>query len=333
MITTNRRREHHVAARPSTVLLALALGAAALGSGAPAQAAESADGAGGQTLTVTQSTGLDPDGTRVTVTGTGFDETKGIYVAECVDNGPGARPTPCIGGIDMSGDAGASAWISSNPPGYGEGLAVPFDDGGSFEVTLTVQAADEQTDCLDPAVAPDGCVLAAFADHTRIDDRSSDVLIPLVFGGESNATEPDGPTADPTTDVADDPTSAEVTAEPTEEPTSDAPDEPSVAAEAATTEPGTSAGSGPFWLYLVLGLGVAGSAIAVIVQKARTARRAEAGRPGQGAGPSAGAGTAGTGSAGAGDAGPEDAGSGETATDDTDPGDTAPDDRPGGHGA
>jgi hypothetical protein len=54
--------------------------------------------------------------TRVTVTGRGFDETVGIYLALCVVPKPGERPTPCGGGVNKGGTGESSYWISSNPP-------------------------------------------------------------------------------------------------------------------------------------------------------------------------------------------------------------------------
>ncbi|NDL57782.1 hypothetical protein F7O44_11915 [Phytoactinopolyspora sp. XMNu-373] len=140
---------------------------------------------------MSKTSGLDPEGETITVSGSGFDLSKGIYVALCVDNGAGQAPTPCLGGVDMEGSSGSSAWISSNPPSYGEGLAEPFDEvggQGSFSVQLTVAASDEFTDCLDPSVAPNGCVVGTRADHTRTGDRSADVRIPVTFGGSGSGS-------------------------------------------------------------------------------------------------------------------------------------------------
>ncbi|MFI9639279.1 hypothetical protein ACIG87_04300 [Micromonospora sp. NPDC051925] len=133
-------------------------------------------GTGGQTLTVTPSSGVARAGAKVTVSGTGYDITKGIYVAFCVDNGAGVAPTPCGGGADTTGSTGASHWISSNPPSYGEGLAVPYGTGGSFRVTLTVGTRIGDVDC-----AVRRCVVASRADHTRTADRSQDVRVPITF--------------------------------------------------------------------------------------------------------------------------------------------------------
>jgi cell division septation protein DedD len=130
-------------------------------------------------ITVSKSTGLDPAGDTITVSGSGFDVTKGIYVAVCVDNGPGQVPTPCLGGADTGGGNGGSKWISSNPPSYGQGLATPYGPGGTFTVTLSVVAVDPVTgtDCTRVQ-----CAAVTRADHTRTSDRSQDARVPLAFG-------------------------------------------------------------------------------------------------------------------------------------------------------
>ncbi|TQE33949.1 immunoglobulin I-set domain protein [Streptomyces ipomoeae] len=133
----------------------------------------------GQKLTVTPVNDLATENQTLKVTGSGYDETKGVYVALCVDNGDGELPTPCVGGVDMTGESHTSAWISSNPPDYGEELAIPYEDGGRFEVELTVDAKDEYTDCFEAK-----CVLATRADHTLSGDRSQDVKVPVSFVGQ-----------------------------------------------------------------------------------------------------------------------------------------------------
>ena len=130
-------------------------------------------------ITVSKSTGLNPAGDTITVSGSGFDVNKGIYVAVCVDNGPGQVPTPCLGGADTSGGNGGSKWISSNPPSYGQGLTTPYGPGGTFTVTLSVVAVDPVTgtDCTKVQ-----CSAVTRADHTRTSDRSQDARVPLKFG-------------------------------------------------------------------------------------------------------------------------------------------------------
>ncbi len=127
-------------------------------------------------LTVSKTTGLSP-GSQVTVRGTGFDTSKGIYVAFCVKPRSGAAPGPCGGGADTDGDSAASEWISSNPPPYGKNLVVPYGANGSFTVTIRVSESIGGVDC-----TVEQCVIASRADHTRSSDRSQDVLIPIRFG-------------------------------------------------------------------------------------------------------------------------------------------------------
>ncbi|MEY9995630.1 hypothetical protein ABIE67_007662 [Streptomyces sp. V4I8] len=141
----------------------------------------------GQKLTVTPVNRLATENQTLKVTGSGYDVDKGVYVALCVDNGDGQLPTPCVGGVDMSGASHSSAWISSNPPDYGQDLAIPYGDGGSFEVELSVDAKDEFTDCFKAR-----CVLATRADHTLSGDRSQDVKVPVSFVGQDPVeTEPE----------------------------------------------------------------------------------------------------------------------------------------------
>ncbi|MDF3147903.1 immunoglobulin domain-containing protein, partial [Streptomyces sp. T21Q-yed] len=145
-------------------------------------------GPNGQKLTVTPVNNLATENQTVKVTGTGYDAKKGIYVALCVDNGDGELPTPCIGGVDMTGGSHSSAWISSNPPDYGEELAIPYGAGGTFEVELTADAKDEYTDCFKAT-----CVLATRGDHTLSGDRSQDVKVPVSFVGQDPVdTDDDG---------------------------------------------------------------------------------------------------------------------------------------------
>jgi len=93
---------------------------------------------GQRTLRVGRSQGLAPSGQTVAVAGSGYDVSKGVYVALCLVTPADQAPSPCGGGIDIDGVSGASAWISSNPPSYGEGLAQPYGEGGSFSVTVDV---------------------------------------------------------------------------------------------------------------------------------------------------------------------------------------------------
>jgi hypothetical protein len=111
----------------------------------------------------------------VRVTGRGYDPAIGIYVAVCTSAAPSSG-SACVGGADMTGASGSSAWISSDPPPYGEKLAIPFGPGGTFSVTLTVRASGPGLDCT--AVR---CGVITRADHTRYGTRSQDAFVPLRF--------------------------------------------------------------------------------------------------------------------------------------------------------
>ena len=160
------------------------LGATLVLGTAPAHAATTVvtmKGSGGQTLTTSQAKNLSLSGQYVTVSGRRYDETVGIYVAMCVLNGAGKEPTPCGGGIDKSGTGGASEWVSSNPPPYGVGLAVPFSIGGSFKVRLKVGPFIGSFDCRKVK-----CAIVTKADHLNQDNRSADVFIPVTFAIKKN---------------------------------------------------------------------------------------------------------------------------------------------------
>lgn len=132
-------------------------------------------GSYGQLLSVSKSTGI-KSGETLRVSGNRFDETVGIYVAICATPKKGVLPSPCGGGADESGTTGASKWISSNPPPYGDGLALPFSPGGRFSVTIKVGAKIGAIDCRKRS-----CAIVVRADHTRGDDRTHDLFIPLTF--------------------------------------------------------------------------------------------------------------------------------------------------------
>lgn len=140
----------------------------------------SATGRHGEVLTVSKVNGLKPNGAKIIVIGNKFDETVGIYVAFCVLPKKRVLPSPCGGGVDESGATGASKWISSNPPPYGQGLAMPFKPGGRFKVAIKVNAKIGKIDCRKVR-----CGIVVRADHTRGDDRTHDVFVPVSFQGSS----------------------------------------------------------------------------------------------------------------------------------------------------
>lgn len=164
-------------ALPRVAAAVLALGALSAGAAGAAGSSTTVTGAGGQSLTVSNTVDVSAAGEKLTVAGSGFDDFKGVYLAVCLTPAPGERPTPCGGGIDMTGESQTSVWISSNPPSYAKGLTTAYGPDGSFEAT--VFAAPELPDGRDCRDVP--CALVSRADHTRSSDRTQDVVIPLTF--------------------------------------------------------------------------------------------------------------------------------------------------------
>jgi hypothetical protein len=148
------------------------VGIVALLTTSPAQAVT---GTHGETLSVSKNMNI-KSGEKLIVTGQHFDETIGIYVAMCTVVKKGVLPSPCGGGIDETGASGASVWISSNPPSYGVGLAKPFLPGGRFSVSLKVSPMIGKLDCRKIK-----CAIYVRADHTRGDDRTHDLFVPISF--------------------------------------------------------------------------------------------------------------------------------------------------------
>ena len=144
---------------------------------APASAKNSATGSFGQSISVTKSTlEVSNKAQSVTVTGKGFDETIGIYLAYCVIPKPGAAPTPCGGGANKAGIGGASTWISSNAPPYGDGLAIAFKGGGRFTEKLSITKMIGKIDCTKIR-----CAITVRSDHLHVGDRTNDLFIPITF--------------------------------------------------------------------------------------------------------------------------------------------------------
>ena len=138
----------------------------------PISAASSIKGAQGQVLSVSKTTVK--SGSVVTVKGSFFDETVGIYLAFCVIPAKGNAPTPCGGGINKAGLSEASFWISSNPPPYAVGLTEEFLPGGRFSQKVKISKKIGKFDCTKVK-----CAITVRADHLRSNDRSSDLFIPI----------------------------------------------------------------------------------------------------------------------------------------------------------
>ena len=133
-----------------------------------------AKGLHGETLTIaTKST---KSGSVIKVEGAHFDESVGIYLAYCVMPAKGQLPTPCGGGANKAGIGDASYWISSNPPPYGKGLAIPYSPGGRFSQKLLISRNIGKFDCKKIK-----CAITVRADHLMASDRSYDLFIPVTI--------------------------------------------------------------------------------------------------------------------------------------------------------
>jgi hypothetical protein len=141
---------------------------------APAHAAVTAKNTNGSSISINKS--VYTKATMVTVTGRGFDETVGIYLALCVVPKSGERPTPCGGGVNKSGVGESSYWISSNPPPYGRSLAIEYLPGGRFSQKVNITKRIGKFDCTKVK-----CAITVRADHIREGDRSRDIFIPIKF--------------------------------------------------------------------------------------------------------------------------------------------------------
>ncbi len=217
---------------------------------------------GPRTLTVSKATGLNPDGDTVNVSGSGYDEAKGIYVALCIVPAAGQIPSPCGGGVNLTGSLGASFWISSNPPSYATNLAIPYGPGGSFSVSLTVgPVIDDAHDC-----RVIQCAIVTRSDHTRLSDRSQDVLVPISFAAPATATPVITPTTPGSTAVPATATPTATVAPPTDTPapTATATATPGRAPAAEVSEDGLTSTAGALSLHVSQAEGITpGSTVSV----------------------------------------------------------------------
>ncbi len=154
-----------------TVVIALVLSIALPTS---AHATISATGANGASISISKSKFT--KNSIVTVTGKDFDETVGIYLAYCVMPKKGSLPSPCGGGVNKTGMGDASYWISSNPPPYGIGLAIPFTPGGRFSEKVSVTKTIGKFDCRKVK-----CAITVRSDHLHEGDRTHDIFIPITI--------------------------------------------------------------------------------------------------------------------------------------------------------
>ena len=128
-------------------------------------------------------------GDRLVVSGTGYDGSRGIYVAICkIPDDAETKPGPCLGGVpDQEGAAGStvgaveyapSNWINDDWAWKLFG-ARSYDDLGAGTFTAYLEVGDPVGENLDCTV--DACGIFTRNDHTVLNDRSQDLYVPVGF--------------------------------------------------------------------------------------------------------------------------------------------------------
>lgn len=140
----------------------------------PAFAATSVRGSDGQKLMA--SVTRVKSGQEIQVSGQGFDETVGVYLAYCLLPKKGQAPSPCGGGVNKEGIGDASYWISSNAPSYATGLAIAFTPGGRFSEKIRITKKIGPHDC-----SKVRCAITVRSDHLHEGDRTHDLFIPITI--------------------------------------------------------------------------------------------------------------------------------------------------------
>ena len=127
------------------------------------------------------------EGDRIVVSGTGYDPSRGIYVAVCrIPDAAGGKPGPCIGGVpeeEGAGGVGAvdyapSNWINDDWAWKLLG-ARSFDDREAGTFTAYIEVGPPVSEGLDCTVAE--CGVFTRNDHTALTDRAQDLYVPVAF--------------------------------------------------------------------------------------------------------------------------------------------------------
>lgn len=129
-------------------------------------------------------------GERLVVSGSGYDGSRGIYVAICViPDDPTIKPGPCIGGVPEQAqetvEAGtvqyaASNWINDDWAWKLFG-ARSYDDVAAGTFTAYLEVGDPKGDGFD--CSTQACGIFTRNDHTALGDRVQDLYIPVQFAG------------------------------------------------------------------------------------------------------------------------------------------------------
>ncbi|MER6516513.1 hypothetical protein ABT246_06525 [Streptomyces sp. NPDC001553] len=167
------------AAFAATAAVALALGVSAGSAAAAGSSRTVTDGGTTYHLALTSSGTAAAGGQNITVSGSGYNTGRGVYVGLCAVSGPqgASKPTPCLGGSDQSGTTGASHWVSNTLGGTLPNTS-RFGAGGTFTVTIHVKADLGNGQICGETVE---CAVVTRADHFNSGNRAYDVHVPVTF--------------------------------------------------------------------------------------------------------------------------------------------------------
>lgn len=127
-------------------------------------------------------------GDRIVVSGSGYDASRGIYVAICViPESADIKPGPCIGGVPTQEQSDVaegtiqyapSNWINDDWAWKLFG-ARSYDDVTTGTFTAYLEVGDPVGDGFDCRV--DACGIYTRNDHTALSDRVQDLYLPVAF--------------------------------------------------------------------------------------------------------------------------------------------------------
>ncbi|MDO7882977.1 hypothetical protein [Antiquaquibacter soli] len=127
-------------------------------------------------------------GQRLIVSGSGYDSSRGIYVAICViPDDPSVKPGPCVGGVPDQEQTDVAAgtvqyapsnWINDDWAWKLFG-ARSYDDLAAGTFTAYLEVGDPAGDGFDCRV--DRCAIYSRNDHTALNDRVQDLYIPIRY--------------------------------------------------------------------------------------------------------------------------------------------------------
>ncbi|MCB1029809.1 MAG: hypothetical protein KDA95_00640 [Acidimicrobiales bacterium] len=148
------------------------LGAALAGISAPSAGAASSTGV----LSLSKSSDLVAAGDTITINGSGFDSSRGIYIQFCKQ--PTAAPGTAEGRPAPADCSASQAWVTSPGPGVPPTGTTPWNGTGTFVLDLTVTAAFKTVDCQATGTV---CGFVTRNDHRETGVYDQDTFTPVTF--------------------------------------------------------------------------------------------------------------------------------------------------------